>query len=178
MACAISIKADNPTGDRIVRLWRAVAAFETEPSMERLGYAPHLTFAIYDDIDQALVERTVYSVFATQPPLRVTFDGIRSFDTSPMVLWASPRDTTLLKALHAAIHEIVDPSLCREHYRPGTWIPHCTLGTRIGNALRDRALAFASDMTEPFEVVFDTADTISFPPVEIADSVRLGTGPS
>ena len=45
--------------------------------------------------------------------------------------------------MHQAIHAVIDPSLCRPYYRPGAWVPHCTLGMAIPPERRAAAEAFA-----------------------------------
>ena len=47
---AINIRVENSTAGPIYNLWKAVSEFEETPSMQTLNYAPHFTFAIYDNV--------------------------------------------------------------------------------------------------------------------------------
>lgn len=175
MGGAITVSVNNTTSQQIRRLWNEVSSFEDGPSMEKLCYPPHFTFAIYEKIEMELLAQTVRRVFEKQEPLSVSFESIGHFDVSPMVLWASPGNASRLLELHNEIHSLIDPAGCHEHYRPASWVPHCTLGTGIQDPFRDDALAFAARVKLPFEVVFDRADWIAFPPVETVGTHELGS---
>ena len=175
MGGAISISANNETSKYITRLWEHAGLFEDEPSMSSLGYPPHFTFAIYEHLETERLERAVRSVFSGCAPIHITFDCIKFFDTSPFVLWASPRDASALHELHTAIHDHNDPARCHVHYRPGAWVPHCTLASSIAHAQKSKAIDFAAKAAMPFDVIFDAADWISFPPIKLAGSLSLGS---
>lgn len=173
MGGAISISANNDTAELITKIWGEVGAFETMPSMAALKYPPHLTFAIYDQIDVRQLQDTVKSLFSGVGCVRVIFDKLRYFDASPLVLWASPKEPDILRELHAEIHDRIDPMGCHELYRPANWIAHCTLGNNISDTSRADALAYAEADFQPFEVIFDSVDCISFPPVSVASQLAL-----
>jgi 2'-5' RNA ligase len=135
--------------------------------MARLGYPPHVTLAIYDvdAVREAEVRAALDQANQNLLAITLTFDAIRTFDGSPMVLWASPRPNTILLDVHGAIHSVIDPVHCRPHYRPGAWVPHCTLATSVRNDRRDAALSFATAFRKEMEVTFDALDCIRFPPL-------------
>ena len=142
--------------------------------MLKLNYPPHFTFAIYDEIDQDELHRVTRAVFADVGVIRILFDRVAWFDASPLVLWAAPKDRSKLDELHEAIHGDLTQYECRAHYLPGEWIPHCTLAMDIPDDKRAAALAFASQELEPFEVIFDSAECVSFPPITVTERLALG----
>ena len=173
MPVAISVKAVNATAQRIEALWEGAALFEDEPSMRALGYPPHLTFAVYDTLTTGDLKPALDTAFARQAPFSLVFESIRIFEGPALVLWAAPRPCAALGDAHAIIHRIIDPAFCRPHYRPGAWVPHCTLAMQVPTKRRQDALAFASHPVELFEVVFDVADIVQFPPVRVAQECAL-----
>lgn len=177
MAIAINIRADHSSADGIARLWDQVAAFEAEPSMRALGYRPHFTFAIYDGpaIDEKAASDAMLSAVAAERQLLIQFKRIRWFEGSPLVLWAEPAVDEALARIHGAVSAAIDPTHCRPHYRPGAWIPHCTLGTAIADARRNEAIGFARAFDRCIEVLFDVADCVAFPPVRIVAERRLAS---
>jgi 2'-5' RNA ligase len=166
MAFAISLKAVNDTADPIRALWQEVARFESPPSMVALGYPPHLTLAVYDDIPLVQASDVLREAFAGRPALRLTFTKLHFFD-DPLVLWAEPSPSADLTHAHVRVHACIDPRLCHPQYRPGVWVPHCTLGTQILLKYRAEALGFAARPIAAFEVVFDVVDCVSFAPVVV-----------
>jgi 2'-5' RNA ligase len=178
MVLAINIRADNDSAAGIERLWDQVAAFEDGPSMRTLGYRPHLTFAIYDSaaIDEKTARDVMQRATMNQPQLRILFRRIRWFEGSPLVLWAEPAADPALARMHASISAAIDPAHCRPHYRPGAWMPHCTLGMRISDRRSNDAIAFATSFDRSIEVVFDVMDCVVFPPVRIIAERSLPPG--
>ncbi|NPU15080.1 2'-5' RNA ligase family protein [Bradyrhizobium sp. 83002] len=175
MAIALNIRSDHVSAGYIERLWDQVAAFEDEPSMRGLGYRPHFTLAIYDapEIDVETASRVMRAAVEAAPALQLEFNRINWFSTPRFVLWAEPEMNEGLLKWHAAIAAAIDPALCRQHYRPSVWVPHCTLGTRILDARRDDAMAFARSFDRRLTVVFDVIDCVVFPPVRIVAEQRL-----
>jgi 2'-5' RNA ligase len=174
MPFAIGIKADNDTARPIRALWDEVGRLEPTPTMIGMGYPPHVTLAIYDQLDEAKAVAALDAAFARIPAIRLTFGAIDWFENDPLVLWAVPGAHGLLQQAHAAVHRMIGPMLCRPHYRPGHWVPHCTLGTAIPHDRRDEARAMTQRVVAPFEVTFDTADVVRFLPVEVIREQRLG----
>ena len=173
MGAAISICANNASKDGIRSLWHQAARFEHEPSMLALNYPPHITFAIYDDIDQDALHAAARSAFAGVGPVHIVFDRIAHFDGSPLVLWATPQDRMALHELHRAIHDCLSLDGCREYYMLGRWVPHCTLAMAIPDDKRTAAMAFAAQGIKPFEVTFDSAECILFPPIKVTERLVL-----
>jgi 2'-5' RNA ligase len=174
MAFAISLKAANDTVGPIRTLWEELAPLESHSSMAALGYPPHLTLAVYDDIAPDRLRVVLGEAFAGTSGLRLTFTRLRFFN-DPLVLWAEPSPSAALVEVHAKVHARIDPTLCHPHYRPGAWVPHCTLATEIRTECRTDAIAFAGRPIPAFEVVFDVADCVSFPPVVVIDERPLAS---
>lgn len=174
MAFSLNLRVDNASAGAITALWDEVSAFEDMISMRALNYAPHFTFAIYDaGVTDELARSTIERAASGEAELRITFNRIRTFTGPPLILWADPGPQESLARMHKAIHAAIDPMLCRPHYRPASWIPHCTLGTRVREERRDDALAFAERFRGAIEVVFDVIDCVTFPPLRIAAEKRL-----
>ncbi|WP_409997858.1 2'-5' RNA ligase family protein [Bradyrhizobium sp. SZCCHNS3002] len=175
MAIAINLRSDDASSGEIERLWDQVAAFEDEPSMRGLGYRPHFTLAIYDapEIDVETASRVMRAAVENAPALQLEFNRINWFSAPRFVLWAEPEMNEGLLRWHAAIAAAIDTAHCRDHYRPGVWVPHCTLGTRILKACRDDAMAFARSFDRHFTVAFDVIDCVVFPPVQIVAERKL-----
>jgi hypothetical protein len=83
------------------------------------------------------------------------------------VLWAAPTLPQAVLNAQEKIHSTINPDLCRPIYRPGNWVPHCSLATAIGNERENEAVAIAERSIEPFEVTFDAVDSVSFMPVQV-----------
>ncbi|CEJ13173.1 hypothetical protein BN1110_03483 [bacterium YEK0313] len=172
---AICLTADNATIAPLLALQAAAAAFEPEASMAAQAYAPHITLAIYERIELPAMQAAFAAMAAAAMPVRLSFAQIRHFGDGSPVVWAAPGPDAGLAALHEAVHRSIDPARCHPHYRPGAWIPHCTLATGIAAHRMAEALAALEAAHRPFEVLFDTADCLTFPPVQIIERRCLAT---
>lgn len=139
--------------------------------MEALNYPPHMTLAVYDDIEPDLVVGAFRRVFDQRSAISVAFSGIRFFRNDFLILWARPASDRLLRQVHAALHAEIDPTLCHEYYRPDRWVPHCTIAMRIPHAVAEEAIRWADEKRPEFSVTFNAADCLRFHPVEVMSEI-------
>ncbi|MBV8838215.1 MAG: 2'-5' RNA ligase family protein [Alphaproteobacteria bacterium] len=179
MGFCLNLRISPASAPAVTALWDDVAALEPQPSMRPLGYPPHLTLAIYDsDIvgdDQRM--RALDGAAVGQTELRLSFNRIGLFTGPSLVVWADPDPKAALRRMHQAIHSVIEPALCRPHYRPGAWVPHCTLGMAIPAERRDAAMDFGRNFRGGLEATFDVIDCVTFPPLRITIERRLLPAP-
>jgi len=174
MPYSINLRSNNDSADVIRSLWSECELLEDSPSMAALNYPPHITLAIYDDIS----EHELFNAFdiamdeITQITSRVEHLGCFEAPHA-IILWAAPTLPSIVHSLHARIHSLIDTDRCRPNYRPGAWVPHCSLATTIDLSKKAEAVNIANRSIEPFEVVFDTADCALFLPVEVVHEKNL-----
>lgn len=175
MPLALTIKSGNASAAAITSLWDEAGAFEDWPSMRALGYPPHITLAIYDDasVTEAMALAAMATLAEGQGAIALTFDRLMAFDGPPLILWADPEPKEVLLSMHRRAHAAIDPRLCRPHYRPGRFVPHCTLATRIAPDRTAAALEFAHKFAGGLRVIFDIADCVALDPVRSIAEKRL-----
>jgi len=173
MACAINIRSDNDTADQIRSLWGDASLLEQLPSMDSLNYPPHLTLAVYDELDSSLAVEAVKEIFTGFKTQTIRFERLGMFEaTHALILWAAPSISSEMIHAHGQIHKIIDANLCRPNYRPGAWVPHCSLATSVPTTRKEEAVAFANRTTK-MDVVFDVVDCALFKPVKVVHEVVL-----
>lgn len=173
MNSAINIRSENDTALPIYDLWNKVSLFEETPSMQSLNYAPHFTFAIYEDLDINQLELAAEEATNNLSVLPITFSKISVFDAEKLVLWLEADGASKLFEIHKKIHQIIEPSKCHEYYKPDMWQPHCTIGMNFNLENRDKVLDFAKKPIEPFTVQFDTFDWLTFKLIDILAEINL-----
>ena len=132
MVAALECYLDVAATRRIRALWDALESAGV-PSLRDLTHRrhrPHLSLASADRLDPPQVAAALGELPAA-PPLRVELAHVGQF--VGRVLWLGPTPTAELLGHHAAVHARlvaagvdVDP-----HYRPGAWVPHCTVSMRV-----------------------------------------------
>ncbi|WP_137390216.1 2'-5' RNA ligase family protein [Rhodoligotrophos defluvii] len=160
----ITIRASLPARPFWQLVDLASSLFEREPSIAKLGYAPHLTLARYDQIDPARLVAGL-DAFDRVQPMTLVFDRICVFDVEPLVLWLSPRQHPELLDVHARLHAIIGEQHGDPHYLPGVWRPHCTIASAVLPDRKAAARRFAEEPIEPLTLTFDSVDALEWPPV-------------
>jgi len=170
VALALEMGLD-PEGDRAIRsLWTRLERLGV-PSLE--GHVPrirpHLSLAVTDDADglrrhapglalrgaEADIEMAAVSLFPADPPL--------------LVLAVAPAPELI------ALHARVSAALAQAgvdvwpHYRPGTWLPHCTLSMGVPAAVVAEALTVCLESPLPVRARLRAA--------AVTDSVTGATTP-
>lgn len=136
--------------------------------MDSLGYPPHFTLAVFDDVREKELISALDALFPSLSSITVRFNRIRYFETpNSIVLWVAPADSEPLAQLHSKVHDLVNSESCRPNYRAGNWVPHCSLAVAIDPARRSEAMATVETDIASFDVVFDVIDCARFHPVEV-----------
>ncbi|MBP2445249.1 2'-5' RNA ligase [Rhizobium leguminosarum] len=143
--------------------------------MQALNYPPHLTLAVYDEFASDRLAAALERVFRRRSAVTVSFSGVGYFENEFLVFWARPIAGDALFQLHAVLDREIDPAYCHEHYRPGNWVPHCTIAAKVPKVKSKAAIDWADKNRTQFTVNFDAADCVQFPPVEILSEIGLAS---
>ncbi|GGN78507.1 2'-5' RNA ligase [Actinoplanes lobatus] len=133
MVAAIELYLDVDTTRRVRNLWRALDA-EGIPSLGSLHqkHRPHISLAAAHRIDPHAVAEAL-SGFQVARPLPLSIDFVGQF--VGRVLWLGVTVTEDLLTHHRAVHDRLSAAGVDiwDHYRPGRWVPHCTISLRVPN---------------------------------------------
>ncbi|MEH1094615.1 2'-5' RNA ligase family protein [Micromonospora sp. CPCC 205739] len=169
MVAALELYLDTDATRRIRVLWDALEA-EGVQSMRSLleqRHRPHVSLAVAPRLDPERVAEALRGTVVAAP-LRLGFDHAGQF--VGRVLWLGVTPTVELLAHQALVHERLARAgiALSEQYRPGRWVPHCTLSMRVPNVLMAAAVRRCLEML-PLEAtvvgaaVADHARDISHP---------------
>lgn len=141
MVAALELYLDVDATRRVRTLWRALEA-EGIPSMESLlqsKHRPHVSLAAARRLSPEQVAPAL-SGFPVGRDLKLNMDFVGQF--VGRLLWLGITPTAELLAHHAAVHERLTAAGVEvwDLYRPGRWIPHCTVSMRVPNAQMAQAV--------------------------------------
>ncbi|WP_412540104.1 2'-5' RNA ligase family protein [Longispora sp. K20-0274] len=141
MAAAVELYLDPVAERRIRALWDALeeAGVPTLRDLTHGKHRPHVSLFGADRLDGPAVAAALAGLDAA-PPLRVRLDHLGQF--VGRVLWLGPVPTPELIGHHAAVHARLSAAgiVGNDNYRPGSWVPHCTLSMRAPRAAMPAAL--------------------------------------
>jgi 2'-5' RNA ligase len=164
MPYAVELALDDGSASVVRALWRR-AADAGFPFMAESGAHPHVSLAIWDDIDRPAMEHGIARLAAETAPIDVLFPTIDSFALTGVLFLALANNRQLLE-IQDRCHRAL-ASLGRAawpHYGPGVWVPHCTLAMDLDDALvRVRAVLEPAPL--PLRGRLERAELVQFRPV-------------
>jgi 2'-5' RNA ligase len=141
VVAALELYLDQEASRRIRALWAALDAdgVQSVASVMRGLHRPHLSLAVAERLDPQLVAGALDGV-AVAPPIRLTLQFVGQF--LGRVLWLGPAPSAELLEHHTLVYERLRAAGVDiwDHYRPGHWVPHCTLSMRVPNVLMGNAV--------------------------------------
>jgi 2'-5' RNA ligase len=175
MPFGITLCFDPPSAATIAKMWEVLATRGIDSDRHQLGYAPHITLAIYpDETPAAQLTAALRTLAATWSALPVTLSGFGIFPSPSAVFWAAPVVTPALLARHAAVQAALPDLHTHAHYRLGAWVPHVTLSGAIDNP--GEALSALLSVWQPVEGFLDRLELVRFRPVAVLQSHELPPG--
>jgi 2'-5' RNA ligase len=164
MPYAVELALDPESAAAVRRAWRELAAAGIG-YVAGSGARPHVTLGIWDTIDHTSAEAVVTQFAAETAPIRLRVASVGLFPG--VAVFLAPTVTADLLDLHAGLHRRFD-RLGRgswDHYRQGTWVPHCTLATDMEPDQFADALAIAGRVPLPLECRLVEVGIVEFRPV-------------
>jgi len=173
MPYAIELALDPDSAAVVRRIWRELADAGIE-YMAGSGARPHVSFGIWESLDRDRAEAELTRFAAETSPIRVTFASVGLFPRVAVFLAATA--TADLLDLHAGFHSRFFQlgQAPWEHYRPGVWVPHCTLAIDLEPDRFGDALAIAGRLALPLEARLIEVGIVEFRPVTQLVSRALG----
>lgn len=136
---AVELLFDAEAEAAVLQVWRDVRARTGSSVLFDLASRPHVTLAVYEERDGPRLDRAVRAFPAPATPFLLSSAG--AFPGDEGIAFLAPVVTDALLALHRRWHDASPGS--HDLYRPGQWVPHCTVGVLIDAAARSEALEAA-----------------------------------
>jgi 2'-5' RNA ligase len=147
-AFAVVLYFDDFTEHRVRQAWAALDAYgvPSAGATYEESYRPHITLAILNTPypEQAVARLRLPLANVSGLPVSMTSLGFFLTNKAPAYLAVAP--TTALLQLHDSVHSALGAMDTWAYYRPGNWMPHCTLAmdvvcqTTVAEALGETAL--------------------------------------
>jgi 2'-5' RNA ligase len=160
MVAAIEVYFDTEAERRLRTLWAALDAAKV-PNLgthTHRRHRPHVSLVSADALEPESVAAAL-STMEMPPRLTLSFQHVGQFPGG--VLWLGPAPTAQLLAAHAEVIARLDRAGIEtsELYRPGTWVPHCTLSMTARRDAVARAVPVCSDVL-PMTARFTSAAVV------------------
>jgi hypothetical protein len=132
VVAALECYLDTDATRRVRALWDAyeVAGIPSLRGLADRRHRPHLSLVAAEALDPRAVAAALEGLPAA-PPLRLDFHHVGQF--VGRVVWLGPAPTAELLEHHARVYARLAAAGIEvsDLYRPGCWVPHCTLSMRV-----------------------------------------------
>lgn len=141
-----------------------------------LGLPPHMSFAVFDEVDIVQLDRAMERFADSTQPLELCISSIAMFPVEQPVVYALPTVTSALLDAQRRFHSELGglAERCWDYYKPNLWSPHLALGgaDSLESALRIISVAYDAKLRGNY--LFDQMVLIESPPVKIISVHKLG----
>lgn len=173
MALAVCLLFDRKSERAVRGLWDRVEeqGVGSLRSHTHGRHVPHVSYAVLRQWDQAAVTDALARIDGGEP-VDVSFDGVGLFRRGRTWLLAGvsadfvARQQRVVEAVTATGAEL------HKHYRPGIWLPHCSLAPRATLAQLPGLVAAVMDVL-PLQARLDRAALVNSATGEISPLAQL-----
>ncbi len=131
MALAVCLLFDARSEQAIRRLWHRLEDLGVPTLLTHTHgqHVPHVSYAVLRSFDLEKVSGAL-GLLPDEGPMVLHFDAIGMFRRSRT--WLVPSVTSDIARRQERVVEAVESTGAdlHQHYRPGVWVPHCTLAPR------------------------------------------------
>jgi 2'-5' RNA ligase len=166
---------DAEADGRVRALWRTVATAGAGSYVESIGSTPHVSLAVFDEVERSRAVSALSRFVESCEPLTVSFRGIGRFDEPERVIFLALAADEELTAVHAELHAFLRSMRLASSpvYLPGRWIPHCTVAHHVPADVFDAAVAAARGAFQEFEANLCEIGLVEYAPVRTLWRRRL-----
>ena len=163
---AVQLLLDARAAEKVRGVWNALRDAGVSSIMIDLCSRPHVTLAVYEDLEVEPFETQVKAFFAGETSIDVPLSGVGTFHGEEGVLYCSPVVTPELLALHERFHKRFDHLAegAWAYYRPGSWVPHCTLAMLVPDHLRGEGIDVVLKSGLPTRTRLGAVSVVRFEP--------------
>ncbi len=151
-----------------LKIWESLAYEHLSTSLADAEIRPHITLAIYDELNCDPCESQIEKIASYSSPMDIQITHLGLFTQPEPVVFAAPTFTQDFFDFHKHIHEVLSTESKNpwEMYLPGRWVPHCTLA--MGFKFKDLGRIFEKclELDIPMDVQVDQVGVVEFQPMK------------
>lgn len=163
---SVELGFDPGAAERLADLQGRLAEIYGGPKITELGVSPHLSLTVFQDGEPDFLRDELETLAARFETFKLQLESVGSFPTAEGVIYLSPDPSAELKTVHRYLHTRLaargEPG--HPYYRPGSWIPHCTVASEVPKALIGAVMASPALAEALGEVRVETIQAVAYRP--------------
>jgi 2'-5' RNA ligase len=163
MPYAIELYLDNESGEKVQLIRDKLK--EKGINVDE-GARPHVSLAIYQDLNLQVFEKQLGEFAKQNKFFDIVLASIGIFATEASVVFLAPTVTSELLRFHKGFHDFFkeNDNAAWDYYRPGKWVPHCTLAMDLTNEMVSGAVEIVRQFSLPIQGRVDRIGVLEFSP--------------
>ncbi len=181
MPYAVVFYLDPEKNRPIRKIIHELAQKNIAPYMQAMSMQPHVTLAIYDDLECRTCESKISGLARKIHGFNLTFSFLGIFQSENPVVFLGPTITQELLSIHFRLHELLKDAAMHpwDLYRPGKWVPHCSLAVEFPAEKLPNAVQICRKLTLPLTIPVASLGVVQFEPVKpLYDYAFTGVEPA
>ena len=136
--------------------------------LPEIAIGPHITLAIYDDLNCDQCEEEIRLLASRSESLEVILSHIGIFNNQQQVVFLAATVTDILLNFHNLVHKTLQNVSKKPwvNYLPGEWIPHCTLAMDLSKASVIEVVKLAQKIPLPITLNTESIGVVEFQPIK------------
>jgi 2'-5' RNA ligase len=158
-----------------LRIWESLSSENLTANLVEAEIRPHITLAIYDELNCRPCESQLSKVAAHTQPISFQITHLGLFTHPEPVVFAAPTITQKLLGFHMTLHAALAKETKKpwEMYQPGHWVPHCTLALGFDLKNLGKIIDKCMGLQLPMQVQADQVGVVEFQPMKDVFKFRL-----
>lgn len=167
MPYAVELYFDPQTEQAIRKIRQSLIGLGIPPTLDQLGDRPHISLALIPDLNVSEMSAALRNFSETTGSFPISLRGVDSFPGKEGVIYLAPAITEPLQAAHESLHQLLASLSAQadEYYRPGRWVPHCTIAQNVEQTQIPAILEGSRKKFRPIHGMLQTIGLIFYRPV-------------
>ena len=167
MPFAVVFYLDGEKSTPLKQITLELAKEGVAPYLHESEIPPHITLAIYEQLDCQPCEEKIARVAGQTQGFDLTFSYFGWFQSGNPVVFTAPTVTEKLLQYHREIHALLkkDAREAWHLYEPGMWVPHCSLAVEFDPEKMPQAVQICRKLDLPLTVPVESIGVVQFEPV-------------
>jgi 2'-5' RNA ligase len=163
MPYTIELQLNRAAEAKFLAHWETLRSEGVSDLLFNLGYKPHMTLAMYREIDEAKTFAKLEKFIAGETAIPVEF---RHLSVDARGIFCQPTESAALRKFHARFEKKFGKSF-RDIDHAGIWMPHCTIGMELPTEKIGMAVDQLLATWAPISGIADRIALVKFRPGQV-----------
>ena len=163
MPYTIELQLNRAAEAKFLAHWETLRREGVSDLLFNLGYKPHMTLAMYREIDEAKTVAKLETFIASETAIPVEF---RHLTLDARGIFCQPKESAALRKFHARFEKKFGKSF-RDIDHAGIWMPHCTIGMELPTDKIGMTVGKLLENWAPISGIADRLALVKFRPGQV-----------